>query len=742
MAGDLGVVEPLVTKHGDRTSDMVALTFDDGPTARTEEALTILGDHGARATFFMVGASITGHEPLLRKVVDQGHEIGNHSFHHPKLPSLAEVKAASGLVRSITGVTPRSYRPPFGAITIETATEAKRAGFDIVLWDVNSEDVFPVWQGLEPTELYGTVMSQVRPGSIVLLHDGCPWSNALEALPALVAGLQDRGLRLVTIRELLGLEPSWRNRRRRRRWRPPARSRDLPSWYVTPSSLPMDQMGRLPPKQVIRYLKERALAERASGATTAALAAALAERVTANGIAFARLSEEVGRLQPLFVRSVLRGFERIVIAGRGRALPWDGPLRLIELALASLESSPPTSGAGQMVGWHDVLEAGLDLMNNGLAQRAVPIEAGDRVWSTIDALSWLDADAKHPNKAIAQLRAQGVGAVIQYAAWRKANARPAMLDLSDLPEVAANLERQLEPDRKPSRWVHATFGGRFVQLDLIDHAWLAQHVETIFGEGNGSDPGPREAWDVYLPWGWPTAESFDMLGTQYRLAVERLPTPDDERRVVGNHPDRALARHLSVLYATGVIDLDEDGLLQRFTERADARDIAHLLICLGSATERANIEIAGDSARRLKLAWERIAAWAVRRDHRERQVILAPFGLWYATAETDPDWLDAQLVLLLSQGIAVSFEFRVFERLAERMREAPGKTTEVAALFATTVRDPWRAYAVRENLLGVINGGLASTDPAVAARADEARRALEAKGFVDFAQLATEGARR
>lgn len=197
---DLSDLRFLVKKRGDPDGNAVALTFDDGPVGRTADAIEILGAHGVRATFFMVGEKVPGREPLLRRMIDAGHEIGNHSYHHQYHPSERDVASTSALLRGITGVAPRSYRPPFGAIDRPMALAVHEAGMTPVNWDVDSEDVFPIFQGLEPEKVYENVVGRVRPGSIVLLHDGGGDAvHTIKALPMIIRGIRQEGLRFVTI---------------------------------------------------------------------------------------------------------------------------------------------------------------------------------------------------------------------------------------------------------------------------------------------------------------------------------------------------------------------------------------------------------------------------------------------------------------------------------------------------------------------------------------------------------------
>lgn len=206
----------LVQKRGSPTSRrdrMVALTFDDGPVLQTHRVMETLESYGARGTFFLVGRRLEGHQALIRRLVRAGHEIGNHSYGHFAFPSHEDLTACAALLEQAAGRKPGLYRPPFGAIDRPGAEAAIEDGMRVILWNVDSEDGVPPWQGISAGRITDNVLKQVAPGAIILLHDGLPWSRAVDALPKLIEGLQQNGYRLVTVSELLLYREAPRRRR-------------------------------------------------------------------------------------------------------------------------------------------------------------------------------------------------------------------------------------------------------------------------------------------------------------------------------------------------------------------------------------------------------------------------------------------------------------------------------------------------------------------------------------------------
>lgn len=189
----------------------VALTFDDGPSAYTGPVLDILDEYGAKATFFIVGRNAKSNVALVRRTVESGHEIGNHTWSHASLTSLAkqarhdEVQGASDVVRSAIGHAPRLFRPPYGAMRPGTNREVRQAGMMPIVWSVDTHDYDP---GVTAKKLVARVGKELRPGSIILLHDGGgDRRKTVAALPKILDEIERRGYRAVTVTQLLNDAP-------------------------------------------------------------------------------------------------------------------------------------------------------------------------------------------------------------------------------------------------------------------------------------------------------------------------------------------------------------------------------------------------------------------------------------------------------------------------------------------------------------------------------------------------------
>ncbi len=178
----------------------VALTYDDGPSIHTPRLLDALAAAHVKATFFVLGRSVTAYPDVLRREAELGMAIGNHTWSHRDMRRLTdaelrtEIDTTSAAVVTVVGSAPTLMRPPYGAYDDRT----RALGLPIIRWDVDSED----WRNRSAAITTQRVLSAVRPGSIVLMHDIHP--STVDATPGIIAALQARGYVLVTVPELLG----------------------------------------------------------------------------------------------------------------------------------------------------------------------------------------------------------------------------------------------------------------------------------------------------------------------------------------------------------------------------------------------------------------------------------------------------------------------------------------------------------------------------------------------------------
>ncbi len=189
------------------TGPFIAITFDDGPHAsNTPRLLDMLSSRGIKATFFCVGTNVARYPNIMRRIVADGHDVENHTWNHPKLSSLgdsgvrSELDRANAGIMSVVGIAPRMYRPPYGAITArQKQFIMSEYGYPTILWSVDPED----WKRPGPAVITNRILSQTKPGAIILVHD--IHAPSIDAMPATLDGLLARGYRFVTCSQLTAM---------------------------------------------------------------------------------------------------------------------------------------------------------------------------------------------------------------------------------------------------------------------------------------------------------------------------------------------------------------------------------------------------------------------------------------------------------------------------------------------------------------------------------------------------------
>lgn len=196
---------------GDTEEKVIALTFDDGPHPRyTDKILDILKEYGIKATFFTVGENAALYPDQLKRIAEEGHEIGNHTYTHADLKRIdketlmRELGETERIIEELTGKRPTVFRPPEGRCNETVVSCANERGYTTVLWTVDPRD----WASPPARSVAEVIIKNVKCGSVILCHDynsnkSCPTPEALRVvIPALI----DKGYSFVTVSELLNVE--------------------------------------------------------------------------------------------------------------------------------------------------------------------------------------------------------------------------------------------------------------------------------------------------------------------------------------------------------------------------------------------------------------------------------------------------------------------------------------------------------------------------------------------------------
>ena len=187
---------------------IIALSFDDGPHKEyTPKVLSLLAQHHATATFFVIGKNIQGNESLLKQIITEGHSIGNHSYTHGFFIDFKNVQGfkdelnqTAELVFSIIGKRMKLFRPPYGVTTPNLAKAAKLLDYSIIGWNIRSLDTTN-----DTVEIITQrVQTQIKSGAIILFHDTS--AKTIEALKQTLNFAQENGYKIVSVEQLLKIK--------------------------------------------------------------------------------------------------------------------------------------------------------------------------------------------------------------------------------------------------------------------------------------------------------------------------------------------------------------------------------------------------------------------------------------------------------------------------------------------------------------------------------------------------------
>ena len=188
----------------------IALTFDDGPTSdETVQILDLLKEYDAKATFFVVGSRVERHASIIEREIREGHEVGNHTFHHliwdrnvSEKQLIKEIKLTQKAISNISGYQPSLFRPVQGFYNQKLVDVVEQSSLQVVLWSQKHDT--RDWDRPGVNYIVQNVLNDIENGDIILLHDHVNGkSQTILALKRILPALKEKGYECVTISELL-----------------------------------------------------------------------------------------------------------------------------------------------------------------------------------------------------------------------------------------------------------------------------------------------------------------------------------------------------------------------------------------------------------------------------------------------------------------------------------------------------------------------------------------------------------
>ena len=192
----------------------IALTFDDGPDPLyTPQVLDVLEDYNVPATFFLLGERVDKYPNITRRIINEGHTIGNHSWSHPDLTTLndrelsEEIFTTEEVIEETVNQETALLRPPYGFVSSSLITKLKRMDYKVIHWSLDSLD----WQAEKKEDVLNQTIPYLNRGAIILFHSaggaGQSLMPTVKALPIIIERLKAHRIELVTVDNLLSIPP-------------------------------------------------------------------------------------------------------------------------------------------------------------------------------------------------------------------------------------------------------------------------------------------------------------------------------------------------------------------------------------------------------------------------------------------------------------------------------------------------------------------------------------------------------
>lgn len=498
------------------------------------------------------------------------------------------------------------------------------------------------------------------------------------------------------------------------------------SWTGPTSPLSADEIAARSPAELVAYLSAWEPEDTPGPhSSPEGLGRVLAQVIGRTPDPYAAEAPLFAGTDPTYIRALFSGLEEAL--KHGRCFDWGPPLALADWVLRQPEiEHPDMLHAERDPGFRWTRRQIASLIGRGLEDGAAACPGGMRgaVWAVLSALIE-DADPAPREErsdggmdpatlSLNVTRGAAMHAVVRFVLWIERLEGEQFQGLASVPEAQTALERHLDLDIEPSLAVRAVYGMWLAQLARIDEAWVVENADAIFPTEADAGQQFGAAWSAYVVFTRPWLGVLGAAERAYHTAVERL--GEDAPHVgISERPDEALAEHLVWFAVMSAIPTEAPGLWARFWERAPEHLRAHAVQHLGQMLERST------DAPEVRQTVKRLWGWI--RKHvapDTRSATLAPFGWMLGAKELDDEWLLAEAVRLLEEGIHLEPDFVVWDALNRTVRQHPAASASVLHLMVRTDPHGWAARGAESDVRGIVEQVIASGDEEARRRARDA----------------------
>jgi hypothetical protein len=457
--------------------------------------------------------------------------------------------------------------------------------------------------------------------------------------------------------------------------------------------------------------------------------------VEKNASGFAEIATEFADLDPDYVRGLLGGLGNA--AREKQVFPWEPVLDLCGRVVAEPE---PKKGGDVDAPTNWLRRTTVSLLSDGLNESEAEIPSAERarVWRIIEAC--LDDPDPSPDRdeghepatvAINSVRGEALHAAVRYALWveRALEAEEAFEGIASLPELAAAVDRRLDPTVERSVAIRAVLGQWFVQFVRMDERWAESLVPSLFPTDADEAPFFSAAWNAYVVFNRAYISVFEILRESYDLAVERFEEVDEDRSIAGN-PREHLGEHLFYLRFSEAVDLAPDGIFARFWGAASVDIRKHVIRDVGWSLERGNPQLSEEVRARMVETWE----WIFDQGQTEQES-LGQFGAWFGARQFEDAWLLAQGQRVLELGVPLDPDHVVYNALPRMAGEHPREVVEILRLMIVTDPEGWSVLGSVDEVRQTLAAALDSGDEAARSDAIVVLNLLGARGMSEFRDL-------